>query len=405
MTIGSRQWTSIPSFVKSQYRLLPVLVGAVVGWVVLISGWNPLDADMEYDWLAAWGAWHGDAYADPNALATTVGVEIRVNVPSGTLHVGGHPRTPAAVLLSTPILAIPFEFIFAFSAALTAALVLILARSTPGWKNLDRVKRTILVAAFLAAVPTLSAVRYAGIAALVAVLTIWAWQAALDQRVVAAGFLVACAVSLKVYPAVLFFAWLFGRRVRPIVWGLFFGVLLNTLGLVLPGVSLTSSIAALSSASDTFLRLGANGSLVRFLAQLGLSTGWAVLLTMAVVAAVTGVLWARGKSFRPSNRFWAWVLIGLLVIPLSWISYDIVLYPLIGAWAISHSARHRGVGTVVLALWVMVGLIHVFVDVDLGWAALVLRILILLVEAWDPGPDLTVWSRADDVLTESRARA
>jgi hypothetical protein len=240
-----------------------------------------------------------------------------------------------------------------------------------------------LIVAFLAAAPTLISVRYAGVAALVAVLTLWSWQAALEERTVTAGFLAACAASLKVYPLALFFGWLMVKRLRPVAWGVGFGLLLNLVGLSLPGVSLGTSFAALGGASETFLGLIGNGSMVRFVVGLGFSIGVASLLAAIMIGVLGVLLWLRGTDLRDETRMWGWVLLGLLIIPLSWISYDVVLYPLVGALAVSEIGVHRKVGLGVGAAWLGVSLLFLFASVDLGAVALVIRLLLLIIGGSD----------------------
>ena len=143
-------------------------------------------------------------------------------------------------------------------------------------------------------------------AVIVAALITGAWRY-LDRPTLA-GALLAIAVILKVWPAILLLPLCLHRR-RVILVTVVVGAGLTGLGLLLPGVELASVIGS-SDSWMFFVDLGSNWSLAKFVgAPLALLVGGVVLVLVHV-------------AYADENRRIAWtVIVGLAMSPLSWAWY------------------------------------------------------------------------------------
>jgi hypothetical protein len=345
--------------------------------VSFVCGWDPLDADIKYDWLAARAALKTDAYANPLALASEAGVTIAVNLPPGTETIEGHPRTPGALLLAIPLTLIPFEWLFSVQLGVTIATLHILARTTPHWIGLSKVRRVLLFGLALISLPSIVNMRWAGLAGVVAVLALSSWRNSESGHEIAAGVEIAVAIVLKVFPLLIVFAWIRRQRWRSIITAGTVGILLNAGGLLLPGISLGGAIEALTSSLDSFGSLTPNGSLVHFLGILGASSRTSIALAVILTVILVTATWRTRSTLTGP---WLWLLLGLLLIPLSWASYDIVLVPMVLTYAVSTVPEHRYVATAVALLWVIATFFVLFLLIDTGFVAFVARTALLLTE-------------------------
>ncbi|HJQ94101.1 MAG TPA: hypothetical protein VJ935_00135, partial [Acidimicrobiia bacterium] len=77
---------------------------------------------------------------------------------------------------------------------------------------------------------------------------------------------------------------------------------------------------------------------------------------------------------------WLWLSVGLLLSPLSWMSYDMVLYPLVLLYLNSRSRLHLLSGLGVVSVWVVLPLFwFAKIGIDFGFMAAVTRIMLLAV--------------------------
>lgn len=332
----------------------PILVGLAGSSLIYLTGWNPPDVDIKFDWLSASGALGADAYANPYVLADEFGVEIEILVPATAEQITGHPRTPGAILLALPLLLVPFKFLFAFSAALSIiSTCWLLNWSFDAAERRGAIWRCVLAGCVVASVPSLVNFRYAGMGALVAVLALVSWRLERQGAWIAAGMILGAAISLKVFPALLLFAFLAQRRPRAVVAAIATSAVLNLAGLLLPGVTWFGAISALGAAGKTWGDLAGNASPVRFVAPLVGDP----LIASVLVLGLGGTLIAMNRSrWFVRDTPWPWLLLGLVALPISWTSYDLVLIPLLVAAVRADGVSHL-TGVFALGLWSAAGLV------------------------------------------------
>lgn len=355
-------------------------LGLLAGLVTVLAGVDPLDADIKYDWLSAWGALYSNAHGDGLALAREAGVSIAVNAPPGTEPPFPHPRTPGAILVQMPLLLVQFQYLFALSVgvivALTALLFLVVAeRAQSRWT-------TAILVLTIASAPLLVSLRFAGQSAIVAVLTLSGWLLYRRRSDIPAAIVLAVAGSLKVFPLILLLPMLLSRRTKPVLYTSAFLVLLNVSGLLLPGVHLADAVEAIAGATGLWLDLAANGSLVRLLAAFGLEP----IVAQIAAIAVVGALLVYGHRRRPGELLadpLPWLIAALLMVPLSWVGYDLVLVPAVIVMTRARKPSARRSAGVIWALWVAPVVALPFQVVEVGFTALSARVLLMV--AWVAG--------------------
>ncbi len=306
--------------------------------LALAIGLNPSDADIKYDWLSASGAVSSDAYVDVRDLADEFGVTIGINRPVASTGPVVHPRTPGAILLALPLLLFDFDHLFAVATFITIASgVAILWPVLATANRNDRVMVSILA---LICAPTFMTLMFTGQAGLVALLTLFAWPLLFKGRGLAGGLMLAVAGALKIFPLILLVPLLLRRRYFAFGATLAAFVALNIGGLTLPGVSLTGAVDGLSDASTTWVGMGPNGSLVTALFRIGVDA----LFSQAIAIAVLGFFLTAAVLTRKEkviNDPLPWIISGLLLVPLSWLSYDMILMPALACLLLAKDLRPR----------------------------------------------------------------
>lgn len=360
---------------------LSLAASILVCGLILLVGYDPLAADVKYDWLVTREAMRagGDAYGDLLAMANAEGVSVQINAPPGTDAVTGHPRTPGALLIQAPIALLPYELLFALGAGATTLAVGLIAAFTP---IRSRSRGVGYLALVLALAPTFIAIRFAGQAGLVAVLALLGWLLATRSDSRLAGVMIGVAGVLKVFPMFLLIPLLLAGRKSSARWlvGTFAG--LNLAGLLLPGVSFANALEAITDATGTWLTLGSNASVVRHLADLGVSVPAAQVITLA---SALGFVWLLRRRVSSWTSPFVWIALGLLVTPLSWISYGIVLYPAVIMMLDGPDPDVRYVGWLAVGLSVIPVLAYPVAIVSMGSTELAVRVLVVIVCLWKPG--------------------
>jgi hypothetical protein len=139
-----------------------------------------------------------------------------------------------------------------------------------------------------------------------------------------AGIPLAGATVLKLFPGLLFVPLLLRRRAA--TWVGLAGIVMTTaVGMALYGVSLVDAVELLGAGSTTWLTKFGNVSLVSFLAG-----PFATPLTFALGVMVGIGLVAVYALRRPISQSLALAIpVSVLVSPVSWVHYDVVLIPLV----------------------------------------------------------------------------
>ena len=375
----------------SVLHLATAAAALVVFTALLVVDFNPPDADVRFDWLATREAWRadGNAHADILELADRYKVPIELNADPAIDITRAHPRTPGALALQTPILAIPINVAFAL-----ASFISVLCLS---WLALVRqdgtgpVSRPIALLVVLMTAPAFLTLRFASQTAIVAVAVLLGWIWTRQGRQWRGGVLIGIAATLKVFPLVLLVPILWHRKWKAAAATVATVIGCNLVGLALPGVSLANSVHAMSDASALWRGLFTNGSLFRImdLADIGQTISMVVSLAVFGVGAI--VLLGERRFATP----FGWLALALLVAPLTWMSYDLVLVPGVVVLVGSRYRFAKSVGILVLILW-LTPILLPWLSVSSGLLSLVSRLLVLGIAAYKPETFLT-WSIPDQV--------
>jgi hypothetical protein len=268
----------------------------------------------------------------------------------------------------------PFDSIYAIWFGLNVGMAVLLVGA---WPTIGVRRSWIWGMTAAVSMPMISTLYFGGQATFVALLVLGAWLAAEGDQDLLAGLMLAAAVCLKVWPAVFLVAWLVHRRRRAVMYGLAGIAGLTLAGLALPGVDLVSALEALGNGAGTWIGLGANASLPALLSMAGVP---ALMATAAAAAAIgLGFWWLHRTYPRSLASPWPWLIGGLLIVPLSWASYDVILLPLAIALAISADARLHLAGLGALLAWILLPGLHLIYGVEMhtGWLELAVRVVLM----------------------------
>lgn len=356
--------------------LICIGLGGVAALLTASIGYDPPAADIKYDWLSAWGALHGNAYEDSLSLARSQGVDLEVIVPSGFEGDAPppNPRLPGSILLLLPLTLVPFAWVFPIWTGISVAITLLLAMQVVRARGRRTTSALAISAVVLAAAPSFINLRYAGQAAIVAALalTSWCWSTAGSET--RGGVLLGLAAVLKVFPLVLIIPLLVRRRFVAAVAAVSVFVALSTVGLGLPGVSLTSSLRALSSASLAWVGMLGNGSFFKLAADIfdGSLASW--LLPVGLFAVLMAVGY---HNSHVHGELYFWLPIGLLLSPISWISYDVVLIPAVLSLVLSESRDRHLLGIACMGMWWAPTILYPFALLQSGYFAMAVRLALI----------------------------
>jgi uncharacterized membrane protein len=201
--------------------------------------------------------------------------------------------------------------------ALWILAVHLVARVSP----IDRGTLMLGTALMLASAPIVSAFEFGTVSLVVACLVLFVWIGADSDRQWVSGLALGLAIALKAWPALLIVPLLVHRRFRAVAWCVGLIVFIESIASGLFGISPRDVFGALASASDRWIRYSGNGSLTGVLVRSGLDP---LSVTISAVALGSGVV----AAVSTKRRFLAYPLaitVGLLVSPLSWEHYDVVL--------------------------------------------------------------------------------
>jgi hypothetical protein len=336
-------------------RVRVSIVVAIVGGLLVAFGVARLDvdvtiADIEYDWLAARAAIHGNAYDPVLSLAKDEGVEVLVvKAADGSTDVV-HPRTPGALLLLLPLRWIPFRYLVALISGLSAAVVIWFAWSWLSSRGPPLGRRLLLLGLGILAAPVLMTFAYASQSLVVAGLVVGALVGSSRGKRILPALLAASAIVLKLYPAALVVVW-WVRGQRKLVYRTIGAVAgLTVLGLLLPGVSLVDSWHALRSAELDFIRVPTNGSLAAILISVGIPVQAASVIGPAILVLLVGCAAVWRRSVPPSAVLA--LVIFLLLQPVAWVEFDVVLLPFVVV-ALADSKIARTTDSYPLIVWLV----------------------------------------------------
>lgn len=307
------------------------MVRIVISGLVLLVWWyaaksqDPARSDATGDWIFVKAISSGfSPFEDLRSLGESLGVPYKSIIDDVTTATVRSYRTPAGLLILFPLtifdwrLAHTLVSVVGLLAVLWMFLVLIPKYcETPIENLLLPLALACVSAAFIEATfwGTVSSI----VAALVLV-TI------LHSRRAIVGLPLAIATAMKLYPGILFVPLLVKREGRPALFGGAAFVLASmAAGVWAFGLSPTATARLMVAGSGPWLEYGANISLAAFLVRWS-APAWA--FPVAVMAGV--VLVAIYSRTRPLEQGLALaVAVSVIVSPVSWVSYDMILIPLV----------------------------------------------------------------------------
>jgi hypothetical protein len=370
--------------IKSRSELASASLVAVVAslvWALALLGQGPERSDATGDWILINTIERGiSPFQDIHQLGAILGVPYHSVIENETLLPILHYRTPGALLLLTPLLVIPWQsahVVYAVS-GLVATLWLLL-RAVPA--ACDRSVRQLLVPLLVisASVTWFEATLWGSS---MAVVTALAMPLMTRPSSVRSAALSAIPASFKVFPGLALLP-LLARKSTALTAGA--GCLtflcLQVLGSILLGVSFEASIDLIASGAEAWLDFGANFSLGAISARL-VGHSWPVFVVVALAVLLAGAV-AIKKPL--SQAVAASLALGVLVNPVSWIAYDLLLIPVVMRLLVSRSRLAQ----ISALIWLLVQALALPIGI-LGFTAwwplgmLVARLLVAMSAAFVP---------------------
>lgn len=306
-------------------------------------GWgSTANSDITADWLVRAAARDGiDSRIGVRELAGLYGVDY-VGEASSTVATSGrvHPRTPGALLVLTPLLlAEPGSLVPAFlvingvfTAGLMAVTVGVVGEARRAWS-------VALLPLIPATLPVLRAFEF-GAHSIILAVAVWVFVLATRDRDRAwPGVLLGVAIAVRLFPALLMFPALAGRRWKASAAAGATATGLTVWGLLLPGVSMEQTIGVLRTASNQWAGVGFGGSISAVAAAMGIPVSASAIGSAAIGVVGATVIALRVKDYQLA--FAACLILAVLASPLSWVHYDVLLIPAVflvlfadgrGAW-------------------------------------------------------------------------
>lgn len=331
-------------------------------------------SDSRADWLTATAAVDGlNPYDDVWELADTYSITVDI-----TKRPSVHPRPPSALLLTAPAAWLhPEAFRLVVLSISLVALAAIVYRLLPSLSHIPAHVIWLLAPLVIASYPVYSALEYASQSIIVSGLILWSWHSLRGQTTrcdVQVGIALGLASALKLWPLILVVGvWFVGRRRAALISGLVV-LLLNVAGMLALDLEVGTFVSGLSMASEIWLPATGNGSLAGWFNRSGV-TGSILVPALVIAGLGVTILVARRD---PERTIPTAIIVGLLVSPLSWEHYDMVLFG-ITAWSLGRSTwpRRLALSWLTLSLMGMLLRLPLLVGLELiGVRTLVGRLLV-----------------------------
>jgi hypothetical protein len=314
-----------------RFLLVSLLAVVVVGsFTAVYWSWfyeyDPAFADIKNDWIVASALVNSDnPYDDLNALSERYSGNSYESsgIPGTTSDPTRTPRTPGAILLSTPWTLLPISEVTQWNNILALFLAIPIV-GLVSWHRSDPVWILGSVAIVLSA-PMLWNLKFSNISMLVAAAVAVFLNASEHDRSAIAGLSIALATTIKVIPGILFLLVILQRRWTTLSFGLAGLAILNLGPLLLPEVRLFEAIDALAGATERFGHSGSNISVGYAIAE---SFGTAVYVLTLILVFVLVAVWIRQKPKNPAVD--SLLLLGLAILlgPMAWAHYAIIIFPM-----------------------------------------------------------------------------
>jgi alpha-1,2-mannosyltransferase len=335
----------------------------LASWLIairLFGGLEKHSTDSQGDWLAVRAALDGfSPYTDIRELATTYGVDFEFGYAGEDPDYAPAARTPGALFLLLPISLVEYDRVpvvmFWFNLVVITGIAVFVAATV--WRTSPAIAALTPLLIILGR-PAIQTFYWGSHSTLLAVATALLVFYLLHERwSTAAGTGLGVATALKLFPGILLVTLVASRRYRLVVWAVGTLLLANLAGVLVLGVSPREAFEALTSVASNAIPLEQNASLIGLFARLGVQETWFTLLLLSLG---TLAAWLLGRLARDSSRDLVMATavcaaIGLLLSPLSWSHYGVLLYPfLAGSLAASTRLPVRYVAGICALLLVVV---------------------------------------------------
>lgn len=351
----------MPDANSSDWRRPRTIVWALVfGLVVLafgklfITSFRPPDdyiADFIQEWLSARNAFAGEPiYGDQLDALARHWPEFRPQDPGSVLRFNAHP--PAAVLVALPFAQLGYQDAhFAWNIvtfALFLVSIVLVAREL-----MDRVRPWVVLCGLsilLFALPVHTSLQQGQLNFLLTFLLMVAWVADRRGYLIASGLLVGLAAGLKLFPGFVLLYFLASGRWRATVGFAIGAVGINLAALAAFGMGafetyLRDVIPSLQQFQTGWRNLSIYGWMLRLLdphvVQVGpeaerYPTLARLITVVASIGVVLLVVWQAWRSRRTDDpdRGWATAIVGMLLVsPITWHHYLVMLLVPLGILA------------------------------------------------------------------------
>lgn len=300
-----------------------VMVAGFVVWS-FEADVDPAITDARADWIVVSAAFEGlDPWGHLPTLASALGTEY---LPVGVAELGDfervHPRTPAALLLLSPLILVGANA--AYVTMLIAGTMLFLVTALILGPRFNWFSPTLVILYAIVSMTTaafLQSFQYGSQSTLILLLIGVAWQSNRREDSVGGGLALGVAICLKVFPALLLIPLLGYRKYRAATTAVVVFAALNGVSLWLFELDPRDAIIALGSASP-WVGFSGNGSLAMPLVSLGVDATVAGYLAVAVAVVASVVVMVASRSWEVA--FSTVLVIALLGSPLAWGHYGVV---------------------------------------------------------------------------------
>ena len=275
--------------------------------------------DLQVVWIAERAFLAG---IDPSLPVAELAEATGVAVPTDSI-LKVHPRPPSGYLLEAWVGLLPSGWV-ATSGLVLATLGLAITIGLTGVLR-GRSLPILFFPLLVLTDATWSLIWWRSTSWLTSVSILGCWVLARKRDSMWAGLALVPAAGTRLFPLILIpVLWLQDRRKAAVAAGAGL-VLLNASVLALPHVSFDSTLKVLTSDKSDFLMSYGNGSLWSLVTRPGGHV--AIAATLFVLAVVVVWLWSSKVSF--DKAFGVAIAGGLLVVPVAWSHFRLVLLPLV----------------------------------------------------------------------------
>jgi hypothetical protein len=293
-------------------------------------------SDVSLDWASTKGAWDGTG-----AFQTIETFQEPHGGRPWSVRPGGvHPRTPGGLLLQTPLLLVPVSLLQVVWALLSAILLAGMVQILASHLRMRLTDSALWIIAVLGAPAVWVNFQAGSGSALLGLLLTATPILILRDRPGWAGVCFGIAATLRLFPLVLAPLLVLWPAALVAAGAVFLAT--NVIGLMLPGVTLSTAWDSISDATPTWF-FAPNASLARLLHE-----AWDVPVDLAVplgagvcAVALLALAWKIRNGAPLVPAWFAGIAFMLFATPNSWVNYGTMLVGAVLVLAAAYPERRR----------------------------------------------------------------